>query len=101
MTLGIAVNPSIHLNKVSDKAWDRALEENIIAKDHVLADDLALILLTHHWKQDLDKTVPLFPNINRIGGTLNEDCMYQKLYFLIQMEIDMARVFQMSYYSLS
>ena len=48
MTLGIAVNPSIHLNKVSDKAWDRTLEENIIAKDDVLADDLALILLTHH-----------------------------------------------------
>ena len=48
MTLGIAVNPSIHLNKVSDKAWDRALEENIIAKDDVLADNLALILLTHH-----------------------------------------------------
>ena len=48
MTLSIAVNPCIDMDKVSDKAGNGALEENIIAKDDVLADDLALILLTHN-----------------------------------------------------
>ena len=48
MALSIAVNPCIHMDKVSDKTWNGALEENIVAKDNVLADDLALILLTHN-----------------------------------------------------
>ena len=48
MTLSIAVNPCIDMDKVSDKAGNGALEENIVAKDDVLADDLALILLTHN-----------------------------------------------------
>ena len=48
MALSIAVNPCIHMDKVSDKAWNGALEENIVAKDDVLADYLALIILTHN-----------------------------------------------------
>ena len=48
MTLSIAVNPCIDMDKVSDEAGNGALEENIVAKDDVLADDLALILLTHN-----------------------------------------------------
>ena len=48
MALSIAVNPCIDMDKVSDKAGNGALEENVVAKDDVLADDLALILLTHN-----------------------------------------------------
>ena len=48
MALSIAVNPCIHTDKVSDKAWNGAFEENVISKDDMLADDLALVLLTHH-----------------------------------------------------
>ena len=54
MALSIAVNPCIHMDKVSDKAWNGALEENVVAKDDVLAYDLALILLTHDCKLNRD-----------------------------------------------
>ena len=48
MALSIAVDPCIDMDKVSDKAWNGALEENVIAEDDMLADDLALVLLTHY-----------------------------------------------------
>ena len=54
MALSIAVNPCIHVDKVRDKAWNGALEENVVAKDDVLAYDLALILLTHDCKLNKD-----------------------------------------------
>ena len=58
MALSIAVDPCIDMDKVSDKAWNGALEENVIAEDDMLADDLALVLLTHHWKLDTGQTFP-------------------------------------------
>ena len=54
MALSIAVNPCIHVDKVRDKAWNGALEENVISKDDVLTDDLTLILLTHDCKLNRD-----------------------------------------------
>jgi hypothetical protein len=47
----LAVNPSLYIDKVSDKAWDVTLEEDIISKQDVLAVDLTLVIVADNWKE--------------------------------------------------
>ena len=52
MALSIAVDPCIDMDKVSDKAWNGALEENSVSEENMLTADLTLVLMAHHWKID-------------------------------------------------
>ena len=43
------INPWIHGDKVTDKAWYRAFKEGVIAKNNALAQDVNLVSLAWNW----------------------------------------------------
>ena len=49
--LGLAVNPSLNADKVRDEAGDVALEDDVIAENHILPEGVRLIILADHWKK--------------------------------------------------
>ena len=46
------IYPRLHLHKVSNKAWNGALEENSVSEENMLTANLTLVLMAHHWKID-------------------------------------------------
>ena len=49
--LGLAVNPSLNTDQVRDEAGDVALEDDVIAENHILPEGVRLIILADHWKK--------------------------------------------------
>ena len=49
--LGLAVNPGLNADKVRDEAGDVALEDDVIAENHILPEGVCLIILADHWKK--------------------------------------------------
>ena len=49
--LGLAVNPSLNADKVRDETGDVALEDDVIAENHILPEGVRLIILADHWKK--------------------------------------------------
>ena len=50
MLSSFTVKPGLDVNKISYKAWNGTLEEDIIAKQDVFAAYLGLIILANNWK---------------------------------------------------
>ena len=50
MLSSFTVKPRLHIDKISYKAWNGTLEEDIIAKQDVLTAYLGLIILANNWK---------------------------------------------------
>ena len=50
MLSSFTVKPGLHINKISYKAWNGTLEEDIIAKQDMFAAYLGLIILANNWK---------------------------------------------------
>ena len=55
--LGLAVNPSLNADKVRDEAGDVALEDDVIAENHILPEGVRLIILADHWKKGRSGTL--------------------------------------------
>ena len=47
------VNPTNDRDKVGDKRWNVALEEDIIAEQHILHGNIGVIALDYSWKQNI------------------------------------------------
>ena len=53
----LIIYPRLHLHKVSNKAWNGALEENSISEENMLTANLTLVLMAHHCKIDQGEVV--------------------------------------------
>ena len=49
--LSLAVNPGLNADKVRDEAGDVALEDDVVAKNHIFPEGVRLIILADHWKK--------------------------------------------------
>ena len=47
---GLAVNPSLNSDKVRHEAGNVALEDDVIAENHILPEGVRLIILADRWK---------------------------------------------------
>ena len=51
ISLGLAVKPSLNVDKVRHEAGNVALEDHVIPENYVLPERVCLIILAHHWKK--------------------------------------------------
>ena len=55
--LGLVVNPSFDADEISHKAGNVALEDDVVAEDHILPERVRLVILADHWKKGRSLTL--------------------------------------------
>ena len=65
--LGLVVNPSLNADKVSHEAGNVALEDDVVAENHILPERVRLVILADHWKKG--RSLTLVRNTSPVVGS--------------------------------